>query len=387
MKRFVMGSVAGLVLALSLGLSACGMFSPPHKPAIVILSPLPGTPIREGDTVTIQSAATDPSGITRVELAVDGTVVRADAPPATENSFTVAQTWQAIAGSHNLSVRAFNSSGATSDPATFQVAVTPGIAAAPSLTPSKAPTLGPSPSNASCTDAAVFIADVTIPDGAVLFAQQTFDKVWRVRNTGTCTWGKGYQFVLLSGQVMAATPVPVPATATGTTADLIVPMTAPATLGSFNSVWRLRNPAGVLFGDTLNASIRVVPASTPATCSGTPNIEFFNASPTTITAGQSATLTWGFVSNAESASIDNGIGGVATPGSVAVSPAGTATYILTATCGTLTRTAQVTINVIPTSTIPAPTPTHPATPVNTPSPSATPHATFIPPTPTNTPTP
>ena len=51
-------------------------------------------------------------------------------------------------------------------------------------------------------------------------------------------------------------------------------------------------------------------------------------------------------SNADNAQIDNGIGGVTTPGSTTVSPTSTTTYTITASCGSTTQTAQVTIYVI-----------------------------------------
>ncbi len=74
-------------------------------------------------------------------------------------------------------------------------------------------------------------------------------------------------------------------------------------------------------------------------------IAFFNVNPGTITAGQSSTLSWGAVTNANNAVIDQGIGGVATPGSTTVKPATTTTYTLTAPgCGG-TATRQVTVNV------------------------------------------
>ena len=92
---------------------------------------------------------------------------------------------------------------------------------------------------------------------------------------------------------------------------------------------------------------------TPPGCPGPPVIASFTANPSTITAGQSSTLSWGAVTNATGAVIDQGIGGVATPGSVAVKPTKTTTYLLTATgCGG-TTTKQVTVNV---TGSPTPTP-------------------------------
>ena len=79
------------------------------------------------------------------------------------------------------------------------------------------------------------------------------------------------------------------------------------------------------------------------------------AAPTTITAGNSATLTWS-TTNATSVSIDNGIGTVAASGSTTVSPTTTTTYTLTATGsgGTVTATATVTVQeLMPTAKLAA----------------------------------
>ena len=72
------------------------------------------------------------------------------------------------------------------------------------------------------------------------------------------------------------------------------------------------------------------------------------ASPTSITSGQTATLTW-TTTNATSASIDNGIGAVqpVSGGSVTVTPSKTTTYTLTATGSGGSATAQATVTVQP----------------------------------------
>ena len=69
------------------------------------------------------------------------------------------------------------------------------------------------------------------------------------------------------------------------------------------------------------------------------------ASPATINAGQSATLTWNSSpASGTSVSIDQGIGPEAPSGSITVSPAATTAYTVTATNGTATATAQATVN-------------------------------------------
>lgn len=83
----------------------------------------------------------------------------------------------------------------------------------------------------------------------------------------------------------------------------------------------------------------------PTGCSGTPNISF-TASRTTITVGESTTLSW-TVTNSDARQIDNGVGNdVQASDSRNVSPGeGRTTYTLTARCGNNTTTKEVTVNV------------------------------------------
>ncbi len=70
----------------------------------------------------------------------------------------------------------------------------------------------------------------------------------------------------------------------------------------------------------------------------------FTASPTSIAAGQSSTLSWS-ATNATTVSINQGIGTVAVSGTRSVSPAATTTYTLTATNSTGSTTATTTVTV------------------------------------------
>jgi hypothetical protein len=83
-----------------------------------------------------------------------------------------------------------------------------------------------------------------------------------------------------------------------------------------------------------------------------PVIESFNASPASISAGDTSSLSW-TVSGATSVSIDQGIGNVALSGSRAVAPAATTVYTMTAfsSAGTVTATTEVIVAAA------APTPT------------------------------
>jgi hypothetical protein len=87
-------------------------------------------------------------------------------------------------------------------------------------------------------------------------------------------------------------------------------------------------------GTSITATTQVIVSgtSTPPTPGGKPVINYFTASPSPIYAGNSAKLSWD-VSNATSVNIDHGVGNVDSAGSIAVSPATSTTFTLTATNG------------------------------------------------------
>jgi hypothetical protein len=118
----------------------------PTKPVVVIVTPPSGSQYVQGDDVAVQSTATDPKGVVRVELTVDGAIVSTDAPPTAQGqlSFSVIQHWKATPGSHTLIVRAANAAGAQSDPAGITVSVMP--ANLPANTPTALPAKTPEPS-------------------------------------------------------------------------------------------------------------------------------------------------------------------------------------------------------------------------------------------------
>jgi hypothetical protein len=81
-----------------------------------------------------------------------------------------------------------------------------------------------------------------------------------------------------------------------------------------------------------------------------PSIALFTASPASITAGASSTLSWN-VSNATNLTIDQGVGSVTGSTSKSVSPSTTTTYTLTASNsgGSVQATATVTVTPSPTA--------------------------------------
>ena len=114
---------------------------------------------------------------------------------------------------------------------------------------------------AECTADAVFVADVTVPDGTEFTAGEAIDKTWRFRNSGTCTWATGYGLVFAGGEQMGAPEVQtVPMTAPGEAADITVSMIAPGIPGDYTGVWQMSDAGGALFGARASINVRVVPA-------------------------------------------------------------------------------------------------------------------------------
>lgn len=136
----------------------------------------------------------------------------------------------------------------------------------------------------SCTDSAVMIEDVTVPDNARMSPGEKFTKTWRFLNNGKCNW-TGYTIAFVAGDRMASPEAaPVPHTEAGKTVDVSVDLTAPSLDGSYTGFYELRNEKGetlgigtestfwvkILIGDATAAPV-FTPAFTPV--SGTPVVK------------------------------------------------------------------------------------------------------------------
>ncbi len=122
-------------------------------------------------------------------------------------------------------------------------ALAPIATATVKLQPSESPT-------PDCTNKVSFVQDVTVPDDTNIPAGDTFDKVWKLRNEGTCTWTTDYDVVFDGGNIMAGPPsAPLPSTVPpGGTVDVEISLTAPGSDGTHRGDWKLRSPDGVPFG-------------------------------------------------------------------------------------------------------------------------------------------
>jgi hypothetical protein len=235
---------------------------------VTITGPPEGTTVEVGQAVEIASLATAGAGVARVELSVNGVVVRSDTPPSgNPTAFSIAQPWIPEAeGLVTIGVMAYDVEGSASEMATIKLQVADAAGAKPTetLEPSTPEATSiPTPdvtTEAGCTLNATCVADVTIPDDTVLAPGASFVKTWRIRNSGTCDWTAGFRFVFVGGDQMGGeVQVAVPPTAAGSTADLSVNLTAPAAPGTYRGNWRMQSDTGLAFGSTVYVRI-VVPA-------------------------------------------------------------------------------------------------------------------------------
>jgi polar amino acid transport system substrate-binding protein len=149
---------------------------------------------------------------------------------------------------------------------------------APTATPVPNPTATPVPPPTACTDGMAYVADLNYDDQnmtnpAKMNPGQTFQKGWRIRNTGTCTWNNAYYLAYTSGNRPGAqmngvaTPIQgsVPP---GAVYDIYVNLTAPQEPGVYQGIWNLFNGKNQGFGQKVWVGIEVIAAPTvtsPAT--------------------------------------------------------------------------------------------------------------------------
>ena len=125
----------------------------------------------------------------------------------------------------------------------------------PSPTSTSTATGTPTPIPVPCNRAR-FLGDVTIPDGTLLYPETSFTKIWRLQNTGSCSWTTSYALVFYGGDLMdGPTAVSLPYNVNpGDTIDLSVHLTTPRRAGTYQGNWMLRDSNWNLFGVGANAN-------------------------------------------------------------------------------------------------------------------------------------
>ena len=137
---------------------------------------------------------------------------------------------------------------ATTDPATIPTD-TAAVTDTPGTPVTASPTLGtPIPTNPpDCTNSALFVTDVTIPDNTNMAGGTAFTKTWRISNNGTCVWGPTYTLNHYSDERLGAPDsVPLGLTFPGQTLDISLDLIAPNTTGTHRGNFVIENPQGLI---------------------------------------------------------------------------------------------------------------------------------------------
>jgi hypothetical protein len=124
-----------------------------------------------------------------------------------------------------------------------------GNAAAPPPTVAPPPTAAPASGQQPCLRAN--LETETIPDGTELYQYKEFTKVWRNKNTGSCTWNSNYVLRFITGDLMNASST-IPLTENDVPPwgflEVEVPMRAPKETGTYRGDWKIVSDTGKIFG-------------------------------------------------------------------------------------------------------------------------------------------
>ena len=110
------------------------------------------------------------------------------------------------------------------------------------------------PTDIPCDDANFdpSTVDVSVPDGTQMTPGQDFVKTWKIRNTGSCTWGTGYGPIFAYGEKMSGIAEPLNlAVAPGEEVEISVRFKAPDNAGEYSSTWRMANANNIPFGENV----------------------------------------------------------------------------------------------------------------------------------------
>jgi hypothetical protein len=105
-------------------------------------------------------------------------------------------------------------------------------------------------------DDATFVSDVTIPDGTHVVDGVSFVKTWRIRNSGTSTWGPGFQAIHIDGPDLSGSSFDV-AASPGEELDISLTLIATGS-GTQRSTWSIAHD-GIPFGQSFWVEVVVDP--------------------------------------------------------------------------------------------------------------------------------
>jgi hypothetical protein len=126
----------------------------------------------------------------------------------------------------------------------------------------------------NCTNEALFIADITIPDETIISASEALTKTWEVQNVGTCTWNESYSLNFANGdQMNSLLSIPLSTTAPEENLQISVDLISPTVNGTFTGIYQFKDTNGQVFniGGLDNIWLKIIvndgtipPSPTPA---------------------------------------------------------------------------------------------------------------------------
>jgi len=105
----------------------------------------------------------------------------------------------------------------------------------------------------ACQSQAAFSADITIPAGTRFITPTSFTKVWRIENTGQCTFTpNAFRLRFVGGDLMSApAAIYMPGAITpGSSVDISAQFTSPTDPGIYSSNWQLLGASGIPVPDS-----------------------------------------------------------------------------------------------------------------------------------------
>ena len=89
-----------------------------------------------------------------------------------------------------------------------------------------------------------------VPDGSIYYQNKIFTKVWRIKNTGSCTWPADTVAFLVEGDLMGSDSVVAVTTeeiAPNEYLEVNIDFLSPGNVGTYKGYWMLRG-GGAIFG-------------------------------------------------------------------------------------------------------------------------------------------
>jgi len=211
-------------------------------------------------TLDVNAMSTALVGTTVAQLAVQFTQTALAVPTNT------AAPTQAQASVPTLALPTLNTSGVASPTVDAAALPTFSFVNTPVAGATQAPVLPTSAAQATavvdpCHNSA-FEGDITIPDYETQKAGTDVQKIWAIRNTGTCTWDDGYSLVKFAGSPEIGNGIfnfvkSSDFVAGGQGINIGIWLDVPCAVGKYEGHWKMRDDQGNYFGTTLSVYITV----------------------------------------------------------------------------------------------------------------------------------